>query len=160
MGNDSFSWRLHTHFRVSCTSFCMLVPRLPGTPPRHTFYTNCGKRNGDWLVKYLPKRDTTTSSHISRAKTVTWLPRQGLCKETGNVWGTVLEITIPYEVQQCVALGGMDSTLLQHSVGPLSCWVRPPTHCSGPRCQKDQGLSCPFCITLMNWCRGRFFVTN
>lgn len=113
-----------------------------------TFYNHCGRRkmawlNGHWLLKYLPKRDTTTSSH--RAKSVTWLSRGRVWKETGNVLWTALATTKPHDMQQCAVLWGGGRSLLQQSwwvvPGLLAAQGGQPTHHSGSGCQNVLGIT-------------------
>lgn len=77
-------------------------------------------------------------------------------REAGNVWWTALASSTPYDMQRCVALGGMDSTLWQHSLGTArASWLlsaaRPAAHCSMSGFQKDWGsLSSTLYVTPMN----------
>lgn len=119
----------------------------------HFFYNHCGRRkttkglNGDWLLKYLSKGDTTTSSQVSWAKLVTWLhlPSKGVGKGPGdrNIWWIALETATPHDMQQCVARGSWTPLFYSGWVCPglLAAEWGQPIHCSGSGCWKDLNFS-------------------
>lgn len=124
-------------------------------------YSHCGKRKMTWLIKYLPKRDTTTSFPISCAMSIIWPPPGWgrAWEETGNVpW-----VGHPHSPWQAATASftrhEFHSLTVELVDGPrpCGCWASSVHSLLRLRVPERSGLhSHPLCIILMNWYKCRF----